>query len=66
MKPYFVFASELDQGTIGINLQQVNTITKGSVKSSGEEVTIVRLSNGKELILQTPFEEFRKVIADLN
>lgn len=66
MKPNFVFARELDQGTIGINLQQVNTITKGSVKSSGEEVTIVRLSNGKELILQMPFEEFRKVITDLN
>ena len=65
MKPYFIYARELDQGLIGINLSQVSTINKGSVKSSGEEVTIIKMATGKELIVKLNFEEFRSAVADI-
>ena len=65
MKPYFIYARELDQGLIGINLSQVATINRGTVKSSGEEITIIKMATGKELIVKLNFEEFRSAIAEI-
>jgi len=64
MKPYFIYARELDQGIIAINLLQVSTVTRGTVKSSGEDVTLIKMSNGKEVIARMKFEEFQEVIAE--
>ena len=62
MKPYFIYARELDQGIIAINLLQVSTVTRGTVKSSGEDVTLIKMSNGKEVIARMKFEEFQAEI----
>lgn len=64
MKPYFIYTKELDQGLIGINLLQVSTVTRGTVKSTGEDVTLIKMSNGKEVITRMKFEEFQQAIAD--
>lgn len=65
MKPYFIYARELDQGIIGINLMQVSTINKGTVKTSGEEVTMVKLVSGKEVVIKLDFEAFRAAIEEV-
>jgi hypothetical protein len=64
MKPYFIYTRELDQGTIAINLLQVSTVTRGTVKSSGEDVTLIKMANGKEVIARMKFEEFQAILAE--
>ncbi len=64
MKPNFIYAKELDLGIIGINVSHIASINKGSVKTTGEEVTMVRLASGKELVIRLSFEEFRQSIAE--
>lgn len=65
MKPPFLYAKELDLGVIGINLNHVVSINKGSIKTSGEEVTMIKLSTGKELVIRLSFEEFQNSIENL-
>jgi hypothetical protein len=64
MKPYFIYAKELDHGTIGINVSYIVTLNKGTVKTSGEEVTMVRMSTGKELVIKMEFEKFQQAVED--
>ena len=66
MKPYFVYARELDHGIIGINLAHIVTINKGTVKTSGEEVTMVRMSTGKELVIRMEFEKFQQAVEEVS
>ena len=65
MKPYFIYAKELDLGVIGINLNHVVSINKGSVKTSGEEVTMIKLSTGKELVIRLRFDEFQAAVEEV-
>lgn len=65
MKPYFIYAKELDLGLIGINIAQIVTLNKGSVKTTGEEVTMVKMANGKEVVLKIAFDEFRAAIDEI-
>lgn len=62
--PFFIYAKELDLGTIGINVNHIVTINKGSVKTTGEEVTMVRLQTGKELVIRLNFDDFKKAIEE--
>ena len=64
MKPYFIYTRELDQGVIAVNLLQVSTATRGTVKSSGEDVTLIKMANGKEIVARMKFEEFQVVLAE--
>jgi len=64
MKPYFIYALELDAAMIGINLLQVITINKGSVKTTGEEVTMVKMVGGKEVVVRLSFEAFQEAVKE--
>jgi hypothetical protein len=58
----FIYTTELDKGPIGINPEHIITISKGSIKSTGEEVTMVRLSDGKEVVVKMQFDAFRDAL----